>query len=199
MSGIRALPDPEGGEVIAIGDLERTERLGVKAEPWDGCRHRRTEIDERLRTVECKDCGAHLDPIEVLLDIAKTWRRESLHAKRIAEFEAKRFDEATEREKRFVRLHVVCHGCGLQSRLTTGRLSPTDWFAWSGHWGIEPEHPYSWDPAKTAPETEHRRRTEADIEANRRHIEPVPMYASASYVERAPTPEHNEPRIENPA
>ena len=198
MSRLNAVPDPGGAEVIEIGDLERTERLSIKHRDWDACKHRRTLIDERLRTVDCKDCGARLDPVEVLIDIARSWRSDSLHAKRIADFQRKQYDEATERERRYVRQHVVCHGCGLQTRQTTGKLTPDDWRCWELHWGVEPEHPYSWDPDKTAPEITHRRRTEADIEANRRLIEPVPMNGSATYVDRAPRPDHNIPRLSEP-
>jgi hypothetical protein len=186
-------------EIIEIGDLERTERLGLKDQPWDACKHRRTWIDERLRVVDCKDCGARLDPVEVLIDIARAWRSESMHARRIVEFERKSYDEATERDKRFVRQHIVCHGCGLQSRLTIGRLTPADLDLWGQHWGTEPEHPAPWDATKRRPELVHRRRVEADIEASRRLIEPVPIYGGASYVERAPAPGHNTPRLATPA
>ena len=195
MSRLNAVPEPAGAEVIAIGDLERTERLGIKDRAWDACNHRRTLIDERLRVVDCKDCGERLDPVEVLLDIARSWRSESFHAKRIEDFQRKEYENETERERRFVRQHVVCHGCGLQTRQTTGKLTPDDWRAWGSHWGTEPEHPYAWDPSKSAPETLHRRRLEADIEANRRLIEPVPMHGGATYVDRAPRPEHNVPRL----
>lgn len=194
MSRFSVVGEPESGSVIDIGDLERTERLSVKPFDWEACKHRRTEIDERLRLVTCRDCGVTLDPVEVLLDIAKAWRSESLHAKRIRDFEQKRYDETTDREKRFVRQHVVCHGCGLQTRLTTGKLTPDDWSMWELHWGTEPEHPAPWDATKTLPEKHHRRRTEVDIEANRRAIEPVPMTGGASYRDRAPRPEDNLPR-----
>lgn len=194
MSRLESVPASEGAEIIEIADIGRTERLGIKPDDYTGCRHNRTLIDERLRVVDCRVCGARLDPIEVLLDIAKHWRSESWQARQIAEFQRKEYDKTTEREKRFVRQHVVCHGCGLQTRLTAGSLSSADWEAWAAHWGTEPEHPYSWDATKIHPKVEHRRRTEADIEANRRPIAPVPMTGSAIYRDRAPHPEDNTPR-----
>src|SRR5690242_6403418 len=105
MSRLEVVPPADGAEVIDFGDLRRTERLAVKDQDWLGCKHLRTVVDDRLRVVTCKECGEKLDPIEVLLDIAKAWRSESFHARRIRDFEAKRRDEAMERDKRFVRQH----------------------------------------------------------------------------------------------
>jgi hypothetical protein len=49
--------------------------LRIKSRHFDRCRHERTVIDEELRTVECKDCGASLDPVEVLIGWAREWGR----------------------------------------------------------------------------------------------------------------------------
>lgn len=35
--------------------------------PWEQCKHRRCLISEEKRTVECKDCGAAVDPIAYIL------------------------------------------------------------------------------------------------------------------------------------
>jgi hypothetical protein len=40
-----------------------------------GCRHRHSVIDQRARTVECDDCKAVLDPIQVLWDLANHYQR----------------------------------------------------------------------------------------------------------------------------
>ena len=44
--------------------------------PFDeGCKHIRIIVDANLRTVECRDCGYKLDPVEILLQIASKERR----------------------------------------------------------------------------------------------------------------------------
>lgn len=35
-----------------------------------GCQHKRSILDTKLRKVTCRDCGAELDPIEVLFQMA---------------------------------------------------------------------------------------------------------------------------------
>lgn len=42
---------------------------------YDACRHEHTVLDDRLRTVACRDCGEErLDPFEVLSRLARQWR-----------------------------------------------------------------------------------------------------------------------------
>ncbi|KKN87382.1 hypothetical protein LCGC14_0258370 [marine sediment metagenome] len=40
-----------------------------------GCRHKHSVIDKRARSVECRDCEASLDPIEVLWYLANHYAR----------------------------------------------------------------------------------------------------------------------------
>ncbi len=46
------------------------------------CQHKRVQIDEALSEVECRDCGAKLNPVHVLVRMA---REESVWAMRLAE------------------------------------------------------------------------------------------------------------------
>lgn len=42
---------------------------------YDACRHEHTILDDKLRTVACRDCGEErLDPFEVLSRLARQWR-----------------------------------------------------------------------------------------------------------------------------
>ena len=50
----------------------------VEHKPYDylACKHLHTWLDDKLRTVGCRDCGEErLDPFEVLLSLASQWRR----------------------------------------------------------------------------------------------------------------------------
>lgn len=39
-----------------------------KRPAYDDCKHRRTIIDSKLLEIECKDCGAKLNPVQWLID-----------------------------------------------------------------------------------------------------------------------------------
>lgn len=165
-SDVRPVEPPEPGEIINIADM-RTERLSIRSpqEPR-ACAHRRSRIDDKLRIVECRDCGERLDPIEVLLDIAKNWRHESWAAERIRDHEAKERAKELERRQRHVRLHMRCHGCGLETRLTVGKLTADDLAAWERHFaqGLVPEHEETWGARTyTVPARLHRRETPEDV------------------------------------
>lgn len=185
--GLKQAPEPVSAEVIDIADA-RVERLGLREPEWRSleqrCGHKHSDIDEKLHAVLCRDCGERLDPIEVLIDIAKNWRSESMHAKRIAAYQRDEWDKETDRRKRRVRVHVRCHGCGIESRLTTGKLTPDDWAAWERHWQAEPVS--WWGDDEGAESHVHRRQTEADVEASRRFIEPARLNPGSHCVERAP-------------
>lgn len=196
--------DPPGGDgavLIRFEDLaDRTERLSIADRHARACLHRRSVIDERLRIVSCKDCGEKLDPIEVLLDLARHWRRESWAAKRIEEHEAKERQRDLERRQRHVQRHMVCDGCGLESRLTVGRLTADDLAAWEAHFalGHVPEtretmtvH-WSPDPVEwVTPAHTHRRRTPDDVARRDRGLhaagEPPPP-TGTTWVDRRPAP-----------
>lgn len=62
------------GDVIPLaGRLGKLPPVAVARQPWDGCEHKATSIDTKLRTVACRECGATLDPIEVLVGLARQW------------------------------------------------------------------------------------------------------------------------------
>ena len=63
--------------VIAIATkLNEAAPVELLQERWDACRHQHTTLDNRLRTVACRDCGEErLDPFEVLSHLAHEWSR----------------------------------------------------------------------------------------------------------------------------
>ena len=77
---------PELGATVVEVDFKP--RTGEDVEPLmriknryetPGCEHtslgrRGVIVDEELRRVTCKACGELLDPVQVLLDMAKHWR-----------------------------------------------------------------------------------------------------------------------------
>jgi hypothetical protein len=71
--------------VIAI-ETRFTEAPPVDWKPRDylSCQHEHTMLDEVLRTVGCRDCGEErLDLFEVLLHLARTWRRWQYEAEQL--------------------------------------------------------------------------------------------------------------------
>jgi hypothetical protein len=51
---------------------------------YDDCRHEHTAINERIRTISCVDCREErLDPIEVLISLARQWRRWQYEAEQL--------------------------------------------------------------------------------------------------------------------
>ena len=68
--------------------LGRRPPVTVLPRPWDGCQHRATDIDTTLRTVSCHDCGAMLDPVEVLIGFALDWSRWEREAEALAKLRA---------------------------------------------------------------------------------------------------------------
>jgi hypothetical protein len=50
--------------------------IEVRQRQYDDCQHEHTIIDEKLRIVSCVDCREErLDPMEVLIHLARVWRR----------------------------------------------------------------------------------------------------------------------------
>lgn len=60
---------------FASASLRAKEGPPLKIKHSLGCRHRHSVIDQRARTVECDDCGANLDPLAVLWDLAHHYAR----------------------------------------------------------------------------------------------------------------------------
>ena len=50
--------------------------LRVKRRHFQECNHKGTVVDETLRIIKCKTCGEKLDPIEVLLELARSFERD---------------------------------------------------------------------------------------------------------------------------
>lgn len=207
-------PDPGAiAEVIAFEDLATTERLSVRSPYEPGvCRHKRATIDPVLRIVTCRECKERLDPVEVLIDIARHWRSESARARAIADHEAKERRKDLEKRQRHVQRHMVCDGCGLESRKTVGQLTPADLAAWDQHFAIGhvPERteartvlwagdPQTWIiPAHT-----HRRRTPQDVARRDLHLAPAgerPPSTGTTFVDRRPpdSPTHPVGRFASP-
>jgi hypothetical protein len=93
------IPEPSDGPPKAFV-IKREDRL-------KDCQHPQRQLDPKLRTISCGKCGALLDPIECLMDLAKyeeslCWRLEEIkrHKKREAEREAAAMETAKRRKFR---------------------------------------------------------------------------------------------------
>lgn len=75
------------------------------------CRHIHLAVDEDLAEVECKDCGAKLNPISVLVRLAREESR----------FEQRRLAMVAEREKLEVKSRTKCQHCGKMTHVRAGR------------------------------------------------------------------------------
>jgi hypothetical protein len=95
-SGIPGVAVPgKDGKVIQI-DFRR---LPLKVERKGGCVHRFFAVDERALVVWCRDCGETVDPVRVLLDIARTWTNSSWAARQ-ARHEVERIGKEVDDLKR---------------------------------------------------------------------------------------------------
>lgn len=66
--------EPKHGEVIT--PVFGEPGLLPKERSYENrCRHRRLSIDQEHRLVECKECGAEVDPFDVLWDYAVNERQ----------------------------------------------------------------------------------------------------------------------------
>lgn len=91
----------------AIIDLEK-HRLKAKRGPTVtrkhtlGCRHKHSVVDMRARTVECDDCGADLDPVQVLWNLSTDYSSfvaELSNAKRSLADARERLEETLRQER----------------------------------------------------------------------------------------------------
>lgn len=81
--------------------VDDAEALVVKKPTdYNGCRHKCTEVDETLRIVRCVDCEVQLDPIQVLLDLSKTYVEENWKYTLIQEFEEKQRQKSAKAKQR---------------------------------------------------------------------------------------------------
>lgn len=76
--------------IVSIAErLAEPPPIDVLKPDWDACRHEHTVIDEKLRTVACADCREErLDPVEVLIMLARQWRRWQYEAERVGKVNA---------------------------------------------------------------------------------------------------------------
>ncbi|KAB5599269.1 hypothetical protein [Vibrio parahaemolyticus] len=74
---------------------------------YQGCQHKSFIVDSRLNIVECGDCGAELNPMWALNEIAARESRYSAHIEQL-----KALEEKTE-----ARLRCKCQHCGNMTRI----------------------------------------------------------------------------------
>lgn len=91
---------PKEATVINLTEARNRYRL-------DKCQHINIQVDAELAEVECKDCGAKLNPISVLVRYATEESRLSM---RIDSMKA-------EREKLEKRVRCKCDHCGKMTRV----------------------------------------------------------------------------------
>lgn len=68
-----------------------------------GCQHHQVIVDSELRTVKCSKCGVTLDPVQVLIEQAKYYRRVDYKVQAIKQNEEReklRREKAEERRKK---------------------------------------------------------------------------------------------------
>lgn len=84
----------------------------IERKPKDylACQHPRTLIDEVLRTVSCRDCAEdRLDPIEVLLGLARQWDRWQYEYKALVDLRRKQADDERSRWERSRDRHLAAN------------------------------------------------------------------------------------------
>jgi hypothetical protein len=69
--------DETGAQVIYLPFGGRAPGPSVTSERprYPECQHDHARVNSKLRTVKCRDCGEKLDPVTVLLHVAKAWDR----------------------------------------------------------------------------------------------------------------------------
>ncbi len=86
------------GDKKGLDDLA----LRVKKRILSKCRHSKSTVDEALRTVTCRDCGAILDAVEVLIGIANDAEKRTanaIHLRHETERLTKAVEELTRQRK----------------------------------------------------------------------------------------------------
>lgn len=77
----------EGCELVEVdfkstGEVDDT-GLTIKRSTLRECQHKHQSVDGDLRVIECRDCGATLDPVQVVLGWAKDWDRYAISVKHL--------------------------------------------------------------------------------------------------------------------
>lgn len=108
--GKRLSPDlPDN--VVAI-ETKFTEAPPVDWKPRDylACQHEHTMLDDKLRTVGCRDCGEErLDPFEVLLHLAHVWHRWHREAEQLQKLNLEYRDNQRDKWERARDRHLVAN------------------------------------------------------------------------------------------
>jgi hypothetical protein len=77
--------DSQPFESLEMRDSDDVFPVVIKPHDYQACKHIQTEIDEDLRTISCVKCGEKLDPVEVLIQVAKSGRTKNYKVNAIAE------------------------------------------------------------------------------------------------------------------
>lgn len=99
--------DEPGAIVIPLpvgqrGDRAISPSVTSQGKAYGDCSHENARVNKQLRTVECRECGVTLDPVTVLLFMARSWDRYEMSIadlKRRAKYERAKLDDT----KRLVR------------------------------------------------------------------------------------------------
>jgi hypothetical protein len=102
------LTDEMGATVVSIEVLRRNRH---RRHAEGACKHKRTEVDEDLAELLCKDCGLRLNPIAWVASLAEDW----------SEVDRLWKGYRAERERLEERRRVKCHGCGTMLTLCSTR------------------------------------------------------------------------------
>ena len=104
MSGLSIPIDDEPTNVIVLSEARKLFSSGK-------CQHKSIEVDEIEAEVTCKDCGARLNPVAVLVRLAKEGSRL-----------AWRIDELKKLNNRFdEKKRTTCQHCGKMTNIRVGR------------------------------------------------------------------------------
>jgi len=77
---------------------------------WDACRHEHVQLDEVLRTADCRDCGApRVDLFGVLIALARKWSRWEREAEQLRKLNAEHQGNERGKWERAVDRHCNSH------------------------------------------------------------------------------------------
>jgi len=78
--------------------------------PYARCGHTHTVLDEHFRSVACRDCGEEaLDPFDVLVGLARTWRRWKSEAEALRRLRTEQRTHEAEKWRRARDRHLGAH------------------------------------------------------------------------------------------
>lgn len=108
------LTSETGALVFSIEVLRRSrwEKEQAKA-----CQHRRVSADLEVLDLTCRDCGARVNPVHWITEMADSWR----------EVEESRAASRRERERLEQRRRVKCYHCGESVTLRASREDEKRW------------------------------------------------------------------------